>query len=216
MGNNSGPAVQGAVHPHTTPLSAVLLEHKTIDSTLHQPLRHPAASLALQAKRSREDCLTKDEMISDDCMRRDEYKQRPIGGDSGLSSMALAMEADDWKGCSLKDPWMVKTIVVAPWNKWSLAAEEEDITEMPIPHVGNHTNVTGLCRECFHPCEHHMCTECGAFEYFPEADCGVEGCVRSLYSFHPECYCLFSHDAESMPIGSVQDALPRGSSLSPQ
>ena len=27
---------------------------------------------------------------------------------------------------------------------------------------------------------------------------------------------LFSHDAESMPIGSVQDALPRGPNLSPQ
>ena len=146
MGNNSGSAVQGAVHPHTTPLFATLLEDKTIDSALHQPLRHPAASLVLQAKRSRQDCLTTDEMIADGCMQRDEYKQRLIGGDSGLSPMELAMEADDWKGSSLKDPWLVETTVAAPWNKWSLAAEEDDITEMPIPHVGNHANVTGYAR----------------------------------------------------------------------
>jgi hypothetical protein len=50
-------------------------------------------------------------------MRRNECKQRLIGGDSGLSPMELAMEADDWKGSSLKDPWLVETIVAAPWNK---------------------------------------------------------------------------------------------------
>ena len=37
----------------------------------------------------------------------------------------------------------------------------------------------------------YICTECGAYEYFPEAECGVEGCVKSLYSFHPECHCPF-------------------------
>ena len=52
-------------------------------------------------------------------------------------------------------------------------------------------NVTGLCQKCFHPCEHYICTECGASEYFPEAECGVEDCVRSLYNSHPECYCSF-------------------------
>ena len=84
-----------------------------------------------------------------------------------------------------------EAIVTAPWNTWSLAAEEDDITEMRIPHVGNYANVTGVCQKCFHPCEHHICTACGASEYFPEAECGTEGCVRALYSFRPECYCSF-------------------------
>ena len=70
--------------------------------------------------------------------------------------MELDTEADDWKGPSLKDPWLVETVVAAPWNKWPLADEEDDVTEMPMPHVGNHSNVTGLCQKCFHPCEHHI------------------------------------------------------------
>ena len=191
MGNNLGSVVQGTLHPHATPLFATLLEDITIDSALHLPCRHPAAPSVQLTKRSKQDCRTTDEMIADGCMQREENKQRMIGGDASLAPVELTGGAGDWKESSLKDPWLVEAVVAAPWNKWSLAADEDDIAEMPMPHVGRHSDVTGLCQKCFHPCEHHICTECGASEYFLEAECGIEGCVESLYSFHPECHCSF-------------------------
>jgi hypothetical protein len=130
-------------------------------------------------------------MIANGSMQRDEFKQRLVGGDPVVAAVGLNVEADDWEGSSQKDPWLVEIVRASPWNKWSLVAEEGDITEMPMPPVGNQSNVAGLCQRCFHACSHHICTECGASEYFPEAECGIEGCVRSFYSFHPECHCRF-------------------------
>ena len=167
MGNISVSAVLGAGHPQSAPLLTTLLEDHTINPALcnHnnvQQFPHQAAlSLLPEAKRSRQDCLTTTEMIADGCMQRGEFKQRLIGGDSKLSAVIRDIEADGWKCSSLQDPWLVETVRASPWHKWSLTVEEEDLTELPIPHVGSHPNVTGLCQKCFHTCEHHICTECG-------------------------------------------------------
>ena len=95
-------------------------------------------------------------MIADGCMQRGEFKQRLVGGDSKLSTVMQDIEANDWTSSSLKDPWLVETVRASPWNKWSLVAEEDDLTELPMPHVGSHPNVTGLCQKYFHACEHHI------------------------------------------------------------
>ena len=154
-------------------------------------------------------------MIADGCMQRGESKQRLVGGDSKLSAVDQDIEADGWKGSSLKDPWLVETVRASPWNRWSLIAEEEDLTQLPMPHVGSQPNVTGLCQKCSHACEHHICTECGTSEYFPEAECGIKGCVKSLYSFHRECHCSFQPRCREHAYCECTGCSPNQSQLEP-
>jgi len=120
MGNISGSAVLGAEHPKSAPLFATLLIEQPINSALcsqgqeQQFPPHPSLSRLHHAKRSRQDCLTTDEMIANGSMQRDEFKQRLVGGAPATAAVRRNMENDAWKGSSRKDPWLVETFRSSP------------------------------------------------------------------------------------------------------
>ena len=188
MGNTSGLILGGDSCQQTVPELATLSAAIGSKDTLFQHERRPAlGEMQLQKRREQDTSTTRDRVASGSMQQHerspdDDLNPKLLGGQQ--------VNHDDWKGASFKDPWLVKVDRSSPWIPWTLSSDEEDITVMPSPHVGMHTTTTGVCRKCGQLCSHSICTQCGSSEFFPEAECGVEGCVGSLYSFHPECHCI--------------------------
>jgi hypothetical protein len=186
--------------PHwVDPEFATLVEEQSAADALHSKAQaqRPALCQTQLRKRQRQDYQTTGDLVAAGLMQREEWtsngsrKRRLLGGGAPAQVTGDVKELAEWQGTSLQNPWLVRTPQRSPWNKWVLASdEEEDIAALPAPHVGGPLTTVGVCSKCFSRVRHHICTSCGVSEFFPEVECGVNGCGKSLYSFHPDCHCI--------------------------